>query len=170
MAPDLDRVVVAPAAAPPPPTTPTLTVHDSANASGWSIKTNFQVGSSTKPWVDYSTTYVSAWNSNLNNLLGKTWIAAKSASKQYTGASQATIGLPATANVYLVVDDRWGAPPSTPYAWSSGWSDTGQNITVRESGSTNRTFSVYKKTGVSGNVTLPKIGANNAFNYFAIIE
>ena len=167
MAPDLDRVVISPSATPPPPAAPTLTVHDTANASGWSIKSNFQVGTGTTPWVDYPGSYVYAWNSNLNNLLGKTWIATKSASKNYTGGSyQATIGLGTTTrNVYLVVDDRWGTPPS----WTSGWSDTGHSVTIKE-GTTSRTFSVYKKSAVSGNVGLPKIGANNAFNYFAIIE
>jgi hypothetical protein len=172
-APDLDRIVIAPVGGTtPPPSGPSLTVHDTANASGWSVMSNFQIGSGgARPWPgDYGSTYVGTWNSNLNNLLGKTWIATKSASKAYNSGNQATIGLSATANVYLVVDDRWGAPPSIPYAWSSGWSDTGHNVTIRENGSTDRSFSVYKKTGQSGNVTLPKIGATNAFNYFIIIE
>jgi len=171
-APDLDRIVVSPVSAPPPGSAPVLTVHDTVNADDWYVKSNFQIGSGgAHPWpADYGSTYVGSWNSNLNNLLGKTWIATKSASKAYNSGNQATLTLSTTSNVYLVVDDRWGTPPSIPYAWSSGWSDTGYNVTVKENGSTDRSFSLYKKTGVSGNVTLPKIGATNAFNYFVIIE
>ncbi len=173
-APDLDRIVVSPSASstPPPGSGPTLTVYDTANASGWAVKSNFQIGSGgAHPWPsDYGSTYVGAWNSNLGNLIGKTWIATKSASKAYNSGPQASIALATTSNVYLVVDDRWGAPPSIPYAWSSGWADTGHSVTIKENGSTDRTFSVYKKTGVSGSVSLPKIGATNAFNYFVIIE
>jgi uncharacterized protein YjbI with pentapeptide repeats len=166
-APELDRVTITAGAGPP-----VLTVYDTANASAWSVKSNFQIGSGgAKPWPsDYASTYVSAWNSSLNNLIGKTWIAVKNASKAYTGGPQAQIALTTTSNLYMVVDDRWGAPPSIPYAWSAGWTDTGYNVTIKEGGTTDRTFSVYKKTGVTGNQALPKIGANNAFNYFIIIE
>jgi fibronectin type 3 domain-containing protein len=147
-----------------------LTVNDTANASSWAIKSNFQIGDPSPgahPWPDYGSTYVSAWNSNLNSLLGQPWIQTKSASKNYTGSSsQATITLGATSNVYLVVDDRWGTSPS----WLSGWTDTGQNVTIREAGSTNRTFSVWKKANQSGTVGLPRIGSNTAFNYFVIVE
>jgi hypothetical protein len=169
-APDLDRIVVSPAGSSSSSSNPTLTVHDTANASGWSIKSNFQIGSSTgKPWSDNSS-YVISWNSSLNNLLGKSWISPKNASKNYTGGNQATVNLPAAKNVYLLVDDRWGTPVSIPTSWTSGWTDTGYNVKIREGSSTDRTFSAFKKTGVSGNVTLPKIGANNAFNYFVVLE
>jgi uncharacterized protein YjbI with pentapeptide repeats len=161
-APDLDRIEVLPLAGPP-----SLTVYDSANAASWAVKSSFQIGSGgAHPWPDYSSTYVGAWHSSLNNLLGKTWIQTKSASKLYTGGPEAAIGLTATSNVYLFIDDRWGTPPS----WMSGWTDTGYNVTIKENGSTDRAFSVFKKTGVSGSVSLPKIGANTAFNYFAIVE
>jgi hypothetical protein len=166
------QVAGTPGTTPAPPSSKIagLVVNDTANASSWAVKSNFQIGSAAPgahPWPDYASTYLSVWNSNLNALLGKEWIQTRSASKNYTGnALQATISLAATANVYLVVDDRWGTSPS----WLSGWTDTTFNVTVREAGSTNRTFSVWKKSNQSGSVGLPRIGSNSAFNYFAIVE
>jgi hypothetical protein len=162
LAPDLDRIEIAPPAA-----TVSLTVYDAANAASWAVRSNFQIGSSgAHPWPDYSSTYVGTWHSSLNNLLGKTWIQTMSASKSYTGTYQAALGLSGTANVYLMIDDRWGTSP----AWMSGWTDTGYNVVIKESGTTDRVFSVFKKSNVSGTVNLPKIGSNTAMNYFAIVE
>ncbi len=151
-----------------------LTVHDTANASSWSIQSNFRSGTSatgSHPWTDWPSTYVSAIDGGIAAALtGAEWIKVASASKAYTGGPQASIALAGTADVYLTIDDRWngGGRPS----WlDSGWVDTGFAVTVWESTSKpNLPLSVYRKAGASGTVTTPRIGANNAYDYFIVVK
>jgi hypothetical protein len=93
-----------------------------------------------------------------------------SASKTYTGGPQASIALNGSADVYLMIDDRWngGARPS----WlDTSWVDTGSAITVWESTTKpSLTLSVYKKTGITGSVTTPQIGATTAYDYFVVVN
>ena len=90
-------------------------------------------------------------------------------SKGYTGGPQATIRLNGTADVYLLVDDRWRTTP-VGITWLAGWTDSGLEIRVLEIGNQTRAFSVFRKTGQTGNVTTPPIGSNAAFNYFIIVD
>ena len=151
-----------------------LTVHDTANASSWSIQTNFRAGTSatgSHPWTDWPNTYVSAIDSGIAaTLTGAEWIKVASASKAYTGGPQASVALQGTADVYLTIDDRWNAG-GRPSWLDSGWVDTGFALTVWESTSKpNLNLSIYRKAGASGTVTTPKIGANNAYDYFILVK
>jgi hypothetical protein len=151
-----------------------LTVYDTANASGWGIENNFQSGGSSTashPWSDWPNSYVAATDSGITaSLIGKEWIHVAAASKTYTAGPQASIAINGTADVYLMIDDRWngGARPT----WlDTSWVDTGFAITIWESSTKpSLPFSVYKKAGVSGSVTTPKIGASTAYNYFIVVN
>jgi hypothetical protein len=151
-----------------------LTVYDTtySNAVNWAGKTNFQIGSSgAHPWPDYSSTYVDTVDSGISgNLIGKVWVQTQSASKNYNPSSaplaQGRITLGSQANVYLVVDDRVASS-----TWSgAGWTDTTYNAVIKEAGTTNRTFSVWKKANQTGGVDLPIQNYNGAFNYFVVVE
>jgi hypothetical protein len=146
-----------------------LTVHDAANASGWSAQASFQVGSTTgaHPWTDYPGTVVVAIDNAASALVGAEWVKVMSASKNYTAGPQATITLSGTYDVYLAVDDRWGSSPS----WTSGWTDTGANLKVFESSSRpSLSFSLFKKAAQTGTVNLPAIGSNTNYDYFVIVN
>jgi hypothetical protein len=151
-----------------------LTVYDTANAASWSIQGNFQAGTTTTgshPWTDWPNTYVSAVDAGISgSLIAKEWIRVAAASKAYTGGPQASISLNGSADVYLMVDDRWngGARPT----WlDSSWVDTTFALTVWESTTKpSLTFSIYKKAGLSGSVTTPQIGASNAYDYFIVVD
>jgi hypothetical protein len=149
-----------------------LAVHDTvaANVALWSIETNFQIGmTGAHPWGEamWTDNYIKSIDVGANVLLGREWIKVASESKKYSGGPQATITLTAASDIYLVVDDRWGATPS----WLSGWTNTGIHFQVWETVSSNLfQFTLWKKTGGAGDVDLPKIGASTAHNYFVIID
>jgi hypothetical protein len=147
-----------------------LVVHDdvAAQASAWLVQQNFQIGTGgAHPWFDYPDTYVASLDSAGNFFLGNEWIRVHAQSKKYVGGPQATITLNGTADVYLLIDDRWGTNPS----FLAGWSNAGFKIQVFEiPGSQTRPFSVFRKIGQTGSVTTPQIGASTAFNYFVIVD
>jgi hypothetical protein len=147
-----------------------LMAHDPAYGNTWSIQTNLQVGAMTgsRPWVDYPNTYLVSVDMAAMNLIGKPWVKVHAQSKAYNGGPQATLTLTAPADVYLVVDDRWGMNP----VWLAGWTDTGANFTVFENATRPMLpFSIYKKSmATAGTVTTPPIGANTAFDYFIVID
>jgi hypothetical protein len=151
-----------------------LTVNDTANAADWAIQSNFQAGTSatgSHPWTDWPNTYVSAIDSGISaSLVGKEWIRVDAASKTYAGGPEAAITLNGTADVYLMIDDRWNAG-ARPTWLDTSWVDTGFAITVWESATKpSLTLSVYKKAGASGTVTTPMIGASTAYNYFIVVN
>jgi hypothetical protein len=145
-----------------------LLVNDGMYGSMWSIEGNLQVGmTGSRPWTDYPATYIAAVDPGVQALVGKTWVKVAANSKRYSAGPQATLTLTAPADVYLVVDDRWG--PSPP--WLSGWADTASNFTVWESATRpSLGFSLYKKSAPAGDLQLPAIGANTAYDYFIIVD
>jgi hypothetical protein len=146
-----------------------LLVNDGLNASMWSIEGNLQAGMTggTHPWSDYPATYIAAVDPAAMGLVGKTYVKVAANSKRYDAGPQAVLTLTAQADVYLIVDDRWGASPT----WLTGWADTGWNFTVWENTTRpNLAFSLYKKTAPAGDLALPPIGANNAYDYFIIVD
>jgi hypothetical protein len=144
-----------------------LTVNDTANASSWSVQRNFQIGTSgAHPWVDFPNSYISALDPAAARLLGDEWVRLAAASKLYTGGPQASITLAAAADVYIVVDDRWGAAPS----FTAGWTDTGWNLTIWETATRSFPFSIFKKAAQTGTVTFPPIGSNMAYDFFIIVD
>jgi hypothetical protein len=154
----------------PAPKLAGLTVHDTARASEWQIRTDFRTGSSgAHPWSEWPNTYIISVDAAASGaLIGKQWIRVATDSKTYTAGPQATISLSAAANVYMMVDDRWGAAPS----WTSGWTNTNWNMRVYESSSRpDLGFSIFRKAvAAAGNVTLPSIGSTMAYNYFIVVE
>jgi hypothetical protein len=145
-----------------------LLVNDGANAPNWSLQGNLQVGPmGAHPWTDYAKTYVAAVDTPASGLVGKSWVRLPAASKNFKNSPQAVLTLRAPADIYLVVDDRWG--PSLP--WLAGWTDTTWNFTIWESDTRPALpFSLYKKSAPAGDLELPAIGANNAYDYFIVID
>ncbi|HEY0706885.1 MAG TPA: hypothetical protein VGG33_08815 [Polyangia bacterium] len=144
-----------------------LTVFDTAHASSWSIQRNFQIGSGgAHPWVDWAASYIQSMDTSANRLLGKEWIKLAAESKVYTGGPQAEIALSAASDVYLVADDRF----LTNATWINGWTDTGWNLIVWETPTLSFPFSLYRKTGQTGTVSLPAIGRVPGYNYFVIVD
>jgi hypothetical protein len=146
-----------------------LVVHDTANAAGWSIQPNFATGmTGAHPWSDtqWAPSYVTSVDAGANMLLGDQWLKVVTLSKDYAGGPQATITLNGPADVYMAVDDRWGA-----VAWTAGWTDSGLNIVVWESTSRPALpFSLFTKTAQTGALDLPMIGADNEYDYFIIVH
>jgi hypothetical protein len=149
-----------------------LVVHDTVaeNVALWGIVDQFQIGvAAVRPWgeVMWKDSYVKSIDASANFLLNKQWIKVATESKKYTGGPQATISLAAASDVYLVVDDRWGATPS----WLTGWTSTGIHFQIWEGSSSKMfQFTLFKKAGATGNVDLPKIGASTAYNYFIVVD
>jgi hypothetical protein len=158
-----------------------LVVHDTvtANKALWSLQTNFQIGmTGAHPWGDtnWVDTYVKSMDAGAGALLGKEWIRVSAESKKYDGGAQATITLAAASDVYIVVDDRWplvnGGLP-----WTAGWTKTALKMVIYESATRpSLAFTLYKKTGATGSLDLPKIGAYlsppsyPAYNYFIVVD
>jgi hypothetical protein len=153
---------------PPPPAAKVtnLTVHDTAHADEWSLQKNFQIGmAGARPWTDWPNSYIVSVDAGAT-VMGADWIKVAAESKKYTGGPQATVTLGGTATVWLAVDDRWGSNP----AWLAGWTKTAFKAQVFESSSKTYPFTMWRKTGQTGMVALPKIADNDAYDYFAIIE
>jgi hypothetical protein len=147
-----------------------LVVHDDdgTRAGLWSVEPSFQIGqAATNPWADpqWAETYVASLDPAAAALLGHQWVRVSTESKQYTGGPQATLTLQRAADVYMMVDARWGASPS----WTTGWASTGWTASVYE-GKSARTFSflIFRRSVEAGNVDLPAIGSSMAYNYFII--
>jgi hypothetical protein len=116
-------------------------------------------------WKD---TYVKSMDAGGSVFVGKEWIKVSTESKRYADGPQATITLAGPSDVYLLVDDRW---PGTPPAWLAGWTSAGFKIIVDEPPTRPMLpFAAYKKTGQTGDVDLPKIGAGTAYNYFVVVD
>jgi hypothetical protein len=155
---------------PGPPIT-NLTVHDTdaSRAGLWSLRTNFQVGSSAvHPWPDWPNTYVVSVDAAASGLLGKQWVRVSAESKQYAGPGpQATLTLSRATALHMVVDERWGTSPT----FTSGWTYTGNKMTVYESSTRpSLPFRIFARTVSAGSVGLPAIGDNNAYNFFIVAD
>jgi hypothetical protein len=144
-----------------------LVVHDQVHRGDWSVRADFTIGSSgAHPWVEWPGTYIAQMDAQGAVLTGNEWLRMATDSKEYTGGPQATLTLAAAADVYLAVDDRWGASPS----FMSGWSNAGWKIRVYENASRpSLPFSMWRKTNQTGMVTLPSIGATSAYNYLVVV-
>ena len=145
-----------------------LVVHDQANAAGWSLEENFQIGpDGAHPWTDYPATFVASLPPEAENLLGKTWIRVVSDSKNFDDGPQATITLNRPADVYILVDARW----EEPRPWTAGFTDTGLDFRIHESSARpNLAFRLFRRSAGVGAFALAPIGANRAYNYFVIVD
>jgi hypothetical protein len=154
-----------------------LVVYDTnaTNVALWAVKQDFQVG--VHPWPDFAAAYVEALepiDSGAPSLLGREWIQTAVQSKNFfqladggPAAAEATVKLSASANVYLIVDNR-----AVTYIQPAtfGWTDTMHDVTIFESSANHRPFSIYVKTNQTGDVDLPIQHFNGAFNYFVVID
>ena len=120
-----------------------LQVQDSANAADWSVQADLQAGAVQFGDRAYTVTSLPA------ALAGGAWVRTANDSKAYTGSTLASFSLCQPADVYLTLDDRYGAP----LAWMAGWSNTGLKMTTVENG-TARSFTVYTRSFGAGTVTL----------------
>jgi hypothetical protein len=149
-----------------------LVVHDTdaSRAVLWSLESNFQIGATaTRPWADpqWAATFVQSLDAGAGLLLGDQWIRVSAESKKYTGGPQATITLSRAADLYMIVDARWGTTPS----FTAGWTNLGLSASVFEGSSGSFfTFRIYRRTVPAGSFDLPGIGDNDAYNYFIVAE
>jgi glucose/arabinose dehydrogenase len=128
----------------PPVGISNLQVADNANAPDWTVRTNLQVGDQVYGDRTYTFTAIPG------NLLGAQWIRTANDSKTATNNPLATFTLNAAADVYIAFNNSAAVP-----AWIDGsWTDTGTDITTRESTTTTRTFSVFRKHLAAGTVSL----------------
>jgi len=128
----------------PPAGITNLQVADNTNAPDWTVQSNLQVGN--QVYGDRAYTF----SAIPGNLLGAQWLRTANDSKTFTGNPLATFTLNAAADVYIALNNNAAIP-----AWiDTGWTDTGSDITTRESSTTTRTFSVFRKHFEAGTVSL----------------
>lgn len=143
----------------PPVGISNLQVADGANSADWSIQNNLQVGNNVYGDRAFTFTGIPA------NLLGAQWIRAANDSKTFTGNPTATFSLSATANVYIAFNNSAAVP-----SWiDDSWTDTGTDITTRESTTATRTYSVFRKQFNAGTVSLGPWGST-ASMYIVMVK
>jgi hypothetical protein len=130
--------------APPPLTISALSAKDTANAADWSIRSNAQPNDQSHG--DRTFTFVSLPSA----ITGAAWIRTANDSKAYASTPLVTFNINVAADVYISLDDRIARP-----AWvDATWTDTATDVVVRESSTTTRNFSVYRKRFNAGQVSL----------------
>jgi hypothetical protein len=98
-------------------------------------------------------------------LIGLGWIKAANDSKSYIGDPLVSFEISEEADVHVAIDSRGPVP-----FWVDGtWAPTGENLTVRESASTVRTFNLYRKRMESGQVSLGPWNSGNSM-YVVIVK
>ncbi|MEO5733102.1 MAG: NPCBM/NEW2 domain-containing protein, partial [Rubrivivax sp.] len=146
--------------APPAVTVSNLQVSDGANSGNWSIQSNLQAG---------NTAYgdrVYTWSAVPSSVAGGRWIRTANSSKAYAGSPLATFGISAAADVYVAFDNRSPLP-----SWvDSSWTDTGADMTMAESATVSRGFSLFKKRFNAGTVSLGPWNDNGTSLYTVIVK
>jgi YVTN family beta-propeller protein len=133
-----------------------LTVADTANAVDWSIQSNLQVGNLQFGDRTFTFTTVPA------QVAGSAWIRAANDSKGFTGNPTVSFTINRSADVYVAIDDRIGAP----FGWmTSGWVSTGIKLVNNEA--TPRPLTLYRKNFAAGTVSLG--GAATGHNMYSVI-
>jgi YVTN family beta-propeller protein len=137
-----------------------MSVKDTANAADWSIRTNLQTNDQSHG--DRTFTF-----STVPSLVaGAQWIRTANDSKAYTGNPLVTFDINTAADVYVAMDDRIARP-----AWvDATWTDTGSEVIVRESSTTTRPFSLYRKRFNAGQVSLGPWNNSGSTNYSIIVK
>ena len=129
---------------PPPVTITNLQVADGANSADWSIQNNLQVGNLVYGDRTYTFTAIPA------TLLGGQWVRTANDSKTFAGNPTVTFSLSGTANVYIALNNSAPVP-----SWiDDTWTDTGTDVTTRESSTSTKTYSVFRKQFNAGTVSL----------------
>ena len=121
-----------------------LAVADTANAADWSIQANLQVNNLTYGDRTFTFTAVPAL------VAGTAWIRTANDSKTFTGNPTVSFSLTSDADVYVGFNDT--APRPT---WvDATWTDTGVDLVSRETSTTSRTYSLFRKRFAAGQVSL----------------
>jgi YVTN family beta-propeller protein len=134
-----------------------LNVRDTANASGWAVLNNLQVGALQYGDRTYTLTSVPA------ALLGSTWIRSANNSRAYTGTPLVTFNIDRAADVHVAIDDRAAAP-----SWLAGWTNTGVKLINSET--TARSFTLYRKNFPAGAVSLGPLNNSGVSMYNVIVK
>jgi MFS family permease len=134
-----------------------LAVRDTANAAGWSIQANLQIGSA--QFGDRAYAYTSV----PGTLVGSAWIRTANLSRAYAGTPLATYTISEPVDVYIGVDTRVGVP-----SWMSGWANTGLSLVNNESPA--KTFTLYMKSFPTGTVTLGPLNNGGVSMYTVIVK
>lgn len=128
----------------PPPNITNLVVNDGANSADWSVQSNLQAGQNVYGDRAFTFEAVPAV------VQGARWIRTANDSKTYAGTPLASFTLSAAADVYVTIDNRSAVP-----SWiDATWTDTGADVTVRESSTVTRTASIFRKRFAAGSVSL----------------
>ncbi|MBC7995738.1 MAG: DUF1929 domain-containing protein [Rhizobacter sp.] len=133
-----------------------LTVADTANAADWSIQSNLQVGN--LQFGDRTFTFTTV----PSQVAGSAWIRAANDSKGFAGNPTVSFTINRSADVYVAIDDRIGAP----FGWmTTGWVSTGIKLVNNEA--TPRPLTLYRKNFAAGTVSLG--GAATGNNMYSVI-
>jgi glucose/arabinose dehydrogenase len=145
---------------PPAITVSNLLVSDGANSGNWSIQSNLQAGNLSYGDRTFTFTAVPAV------VAGGSWIRTANTSKAYTGNPLATFAISAAADVYLALDNRSPLP-----SWvDSSWVDTGADLTMAESSTVSRGFSLFRKRFNAGTVSLGPWNNTGTSMYTVIVK
>jgi glucose/arabinose dehydrogenase len=145
---------------PPAATISNLQVSDGANSGNWSIQSNLQAGNVS--FGDRSFTFSAVPAA----VAGSRWIRTANSSKAYTGNPLVTFSLSAAADVYVALDNRSPLP-----SWvDSSWVDSGADLTMAESASVSRGFSLFRKRFNAGTVSLGPWGNTGTSMYTVIVK
>jgi len=134
-----------------------LQVRDTANAAGWAVMGNLQLGAVQYGDRAYTLSGIST------PMLGSAWIRTANLSRSFTADPVATFSINQTANVYVAIDTRTTAP-----AWMSGWTNTGQTLVNNESPA--KTFTLFQKQFPAGIVGLGPLNNGGVGMYTVIVK
>jgi len=141
----------------PPVQITNLNVHDTTNASNWSVQTNLAKG--VVQYGDRGYTLVSIPSS----LVGASWIRTANSSKAYTQNPTVTFTINRLATVYIAIDTR----NSKPSWMGSSWTNTGMVLTDNQASGAN-TFTLYAQIFPAGTISLGPVG-NTTHNMYTVI-
>jgi len=145
---------------PPAVTVSNLQVSDGANSANWSVQSNLQAGNLSFGDRTFTFTAVPAV------VAGGNWIRTANTSKAYTGNPLATFAISAAADVYIALDNRAPLP-----SWvDSSWVDTGADLTMAESATVSRGFSLFRKRFNAGTVSLGPWNNTGTSMYTVIVK
>lgn len=121
-----------------------LEVLDPSTRAGWAIRRGLRVGDLT--YGDREMTFESL----PAGLAGAQWVRPANNAKAFSGSTMARVQTLRPADLYLAVDNRLGRLP-----WmDASWTDSGEDLTVRESETIVRAFSLFRTRAEVGSVSL----------------
>lgn len=121
-----------------------LEVLDPNTAASWAIRRGLRVGD-----LAYGDREMS-FESLPASLAGAQWVRPANNAKAFAGSTLAQVQALRPVDLYLAVDNRLGRLP-----WmDAGWLDSGEDLTVRESETIVRAFSLFRRHVEAGSISL----------------